>query len=137
MNHDHLHLVLTTLVAAVFAGVMLVVIARRFNVPAIILLLIGGILLGPVGLGLVQPEILGGGLRIIVLLAVGLILFEGGLTLDLQEYQRTSGVIKKLLTLGVLATWLITAGAIWLISTPPFFTEPLSAVAENCPLVSP
>ena len=46
---------------------------------AIVLLLFGGVALGPEGLGIVQPSSLGSFLPVIVSLAVGLILFEGGL----------------------------------------------------------
>lgn len=45
----------------------------------------------------------------IVSLAVGLILFEGGLTLDLRGYARGSTVITGLLTIGIVVTWLGSA----------------------------
>lgn len=101
--------VLETIVIALAAGVTLVVLARKLNVSAIVLLLVGGVVLGPVGVGIVRPDSLGPLLPAIVSLSIGLILFEGGLTLDLRGYQVASSVILKLLSLGVLITWLTTA----------------------------
>ena len=75
----------------------------------------GGIVLGPECLGLVQPRSLESVLPAIVSLAVGIILFEGGLTLDLRGYHAGSSVITRLLSLGVVVTWLGTTAAIhWL-----------------------
>ncbi len=77
------------------------------------LLLAGGVGLGPEGLGWVHPEALGGFLPIIVSLAVGVILFEGGLTLDLKGYLQGSRVIKRLRSLGVLITWTGATLSVW------------------------
>ncbi|MCB0344746.1 MAG: sodium:proton antiporter [Bdellovibrionales bacterium] len=104
---------MTTMVSAIAAGVMLIVFAQRFNLPAIVLLLAGGVALGPMGLGLVQPDSLGEGLRVIVLLGIGLILFEGGLTLDIEGYKSASVIIKRLLSVGVIVTWTITGVAVY------------------------
>jgi len=102
-----------TLTTAIAAGGFLMVIARRFKVPAIVLLLLGGFGLGPQGWGLVQPDSLGDLLQAIVGLAVALILFEGGLTLNLQGYRAVGIPIRRLLTIGALITWLVTSGLIW------------------------
>lgn len=107
---------LVTIVTAISAGTILVIIARRLGVPMIVLLLAGGALLGPGVWGEyapVQPDLLGEGLQVLVSLAVGLILFEGGLTLDVGGYRSASRMIKRLLTVGVLVTWLGSAVAIW------------------------
>ena len=115
MNHDHVDIMLRTMVAAMSGSIVLIVIARRIQMSAIVLLLLGGVALGPVGVGIVQPQELGDGLLVIVSLAVGLILFEGGLTLEVEGYRSASGVIRRLLTVGVLVTWLGTAAiAKWL-----------------------
>ena len=103
-----------TLTTAIAAGGFLMVIARKFRVPAIVLLLIGGLGLGPQGWGLVRPDALGDLLQVIVAIAVGLILFEGGLTLDVKGYKAVGTTIRRLLTLGALVTWLTTASIIWL-----------------------
>ena len=57
---DAAHTMLLTMVTALAAGVFLIVIARRLAIPGIVLLLAGGVLLGPSGLGIVQPDELGG-----------------------------------------------------------------------------
>ena len=106
------HVILVTVVAAISGGVLLTVVARRLGLPVIVALLLGGWFLGPEGLGVIQPENLGDGLAVLVSLAVGLILFEGGLTLDLAGYRQAPTVIRRLLTVGVVATWLTTALAI-------------------------
>ncbi|GAB5561014.1 MAG: hypothetical protein SynsKO_26610 [Synoicihabitans sp.] len=107
------HHALLSLSYALALGTFLIVIARRLKLPTIVLLLAGGIGLGPEGLGWVDPEALGGFLPIIVSLAVGVILFEGGLTLDLKGYLQGSRVIKRLLSLGVLITWVGATLSVW------------------------
>lgn len=112
-------LVLRTIVGALVGGVFLVVLARRLAVPAIVLLLAGGVLLGPEVAGeaaLLQPDALGKGLEVIVSLSVGLILFEGGLTLDPQGYAQAPATIRRLLTIGVAVTWAGTSLALGLLT---------------------
>lgn len=112
--HD-IHDTILTLTIAIFAGGMLTILARRIHVPTIVLLLLGGFALGPEVLGLVVPDALHGMLPVIVSLAIGVILFEGGMTLDLKGYRRAAKVIPRLLSVGVLVTWLGTALLVWLI----------------------
>jgi NhaP-type Na+/H+ or K+/H+ antiporter/mannitol/fructose-specific phosphotransferase system IIA component (Ntr-type) len=100
------HQMVGTFAGALAFGVLFVIIAHRIGVSAIVVLLIGGIAVGPEGLGLVNPAHLGDGLATIISLAVGLILFEGGLTLDPKGYREASSAIKGVLTKGVLLTWL-------------------------------
>ncbi len=107
---------------AVGAGCLLTVLSRRLHLPTIVLLLLGGFALGPEGLGILQVDALGEFLPIIVSLAVALILFEGGLTLDLKEFTQTSIIIKRLLTIGVVVTWLGSAlTAYFVFDTSPSF----------------
>lgn len=101
-----MHDAVLTISLATAAGVLLVVAGRRLRVPSIVLLLAGGVLLGPEALGWIDPRSLGDGLPTINALAVAIILFEGGLTLDPSGYRRAPSVIKRLLTLGPLLTWL-------------------------------
>ncbi len=100
---------LWALCLAVGAGCLLTVLSRRLHLPTIVLLLLGGFALGSEGLNVLHPNELGEFLPMIVSLAVGLILFEGGLTLDIKDFSHTSTVIKRLLTVGVLITWLGSA----------------------------
>ncbi|MDF1561589.1 MAG: cation:proton antiporter [Deltaproteobacteria bacterium] len=103
---------MVTFCIAVAVGVSLVILAQRLDISAISVLLIGGILVGPEGLGLVQPATLGDGLGTIIAICVGLILFEGGLTLDPAGYRGAGKAIRGLLTKGVLITWVATAATV-------------------------
>ncbi len=83
--------------------------AWRLRLPSILLLLVIGFLLGPV-LGLIDPnQLLGPSLFPFVSLAVGIILFEGGLTLKLKELPISGQIIFRLITIGALITWAISA----------------------------
>jgi len=110
-----------TIALALGVGIFLTAIAQRLNLPTIVLLLGGGLLLGPEFLGWVQPDSLGGILPIVVSFAIGIILFEGGLTLNLRDYAR------RLLSLGVVITWLGGALVIWFIFDFPFEFAMLAA----------
>ena len=82
---------------------------ERVRVPIILPLLVTGFLIGPI-FGLVNPdEILGDLLAPAVSIAVGLILFEGGLSLRLREMEGQQRVLWLLVTIGVLITWGIAA----------------------------
>lgn len=110
---EHANAVLTTLAVSAFAGVSLMVFANRLRIPAIVPLLIGGVLLGPEVMGVLAPESLGETLRALILIAVSIILFEGGLTLDPSGFRRAPVVIRRLLTWGVMITWAGAAGALY------------------------
>ncbi len=92
------------MVSVVVAGITAQVLAAYFRLPSIVLLLLVGILLGSDGLGLLHPHVLGAGLEVIVALATAIILFEGGLNLDIQELGRVSVSLQLLVTLGTLIT---------------------------------
>ncbi|MBE9001010.1 cation:proton antiporter [Nostoc sp. LEGE 12447] len=91
---------------AVFAGISAQVLAAYFRIPSIVLLLLLGILFGSDGIGLLHPHLLGTGVEVIVALATAIILFEGGLNLDLRELGRVSVSLQLLVTLGTLITLL-------------------------------
>ncbi|MBX7252043.1 MAG: cation:proton antiporter, partial [Candidatus Promineofilum sp.] len=100
-------LVQLALVAVVGVGAQLV--AWHLRLPSILLLLLSGFLLGPV-FGLIHPDgLLGEALFPFVSLAVGLILFEGGLTLKLKELPDSGPVVSRLISVGALATWFVAA----------------------------
>jgi NhaP-type Na+/H+ or K+/H+ antiporter/mannitol/fructose-specific phosphotransferase system IIA component (Ntr-type) len=115
MDGEMGNVVVSTLALSVAVGSILMVVAKRMKIPGIVLLLFGGVLLGPEVLGLVQPDTLGTVLNVLVAVAVGLILFEGGLTLDVDGYRSAPKVIRNLLTIGVVVTWLGTAFFVWLL----------------------
>ncbi len=92
------------MVLAVVAGISAQVLAAYLRLPSIVFLLLFGILLGTDGLEILDPHILGTGLEVIVALATAIILFEGGLNLDLREVGRVSAILQLLVTLGTLIT---------------------------------
>lgn len=89
---------------AMFVGVFAQVIARHINVPGIVLLLICGVLLGPDVANVVRPHALGRGLEGIVGIAVAVILFEGGLSLNLRVLRKQQRPIQRLVLVGSIIT---------------------------------
>ncbi len=89
--------------------------AWRFKIPAILPLLATGFLVGPI-LGLLHPrEFLGELFFPVISLAVAVILFEGALTLKWREVHHLVGVVRNLITVGALVTWIGSALAARLI----------------------
>lgn len=88
--------------------------AWRIKLPAILPLLLSGILLGPV-LGWLNPGDLFGDLLLPgVSLAVAIILFEGAMTLKVDEIRGLEHTVRRLVTWGALITWaLVTAITVW------------------------
>ncbi len=75
------------------------------KLPAIVFLLLAGIVLGPLT-NTLDPEALFGDLLFpMVSLSVAVILFEGSLTLKFEEIRGLRKVVRNMLTLGVAITW--------------------------------
>ena len=107
------------IVIAVLAGISAQVVAEYAKVPSIVFLLLFGILLGGDGLNILHPYDLGIGLEVLVALSVAIILFEGGLNLELRELGKVSNSLRNLVTIGTLIT-LVGGGmaAHWLAEFP-------------------
>ncbi len=102
---------LVSLSAVVILGIAAQWMGWRLRIPSILLLLVFGILAGPV-FGWINPgELLGPLLYPVVSLAVAVILFEGGLSLSVKEFRAIGGVIAWLVSVGAAITWLIGAMA--------------------------
>lgn len=99
-------------IAAIFAfGTGAQWISAKLRMPSILLLLIFGFIAGPVT-GLVRPDAMFGELLfVLVPLAVGVVLFEGGMTLSISEVTGHHAVVRRLITTGVLVTWGVTTVA--------------------------
>ena len=82
--------------------------ANRLRIPGVLLLLTSGILVGPV-FHIIDPvEEFGTDILFpVVGLAVGLLLYEGGLGLKIDRLTDGRSVILRLVTIGALVTWLI------------------------------
>lgn len=88
-------------------------VASRLRVPSILLLLLTGILAGPV-FNLVNPgQLLGDLLLPLVSLCVGIVLFEGSLSLRIKDLRQIGRPLIMLLTVGVLITWVTCTLAAW------------------------
>lgn len=86
------------------------------KLPAILFLLLAGIVIGPL-MGWLNPEQLFGNLLFpFVSLSVAIILFEGALTLKFEEIRGLQTVVRNMLTIGVASTWAaITLGTHYII----------------------
>lgn len=99
-----------------FAGIGIAALASqwlawRMRLPAILLLLLSGIVAGPLT-GLLDPRALFGPMLFpIVSVSVALILFEGSLTLHLSEWRDIGKVVRRMVTLGALVAWIVIAVA--------------------------
>jgi len=100
---DLSHPELTVALALAF-GIMAQSVSRLLRLPGIVLLLVCGALLGPAGVGWIQPKALGDGLFGIVDFGVAIILFEGGLNLEWSRLKRQEAAIRRLITWGTLVT---------------------------------
>ncbi len=102
-------------------GVVAQWIAWRAKLPSILLLLLAGLLAGP-GMRSWNPEsilvinpddMFGDLLMPLVGISVGLILYEGGLTLSFREVRSVRKTVALMVTIGAMATWVIAGLAAW------------------------
>lgn len=104
------------LASIVVLGVLAQWFAWRAHLPAILLLLIFGFAAGP-GFGILHPdEIFGELLFPLVSASVAIILFEGGLSLNLDELRRVGRVVRNLTSTAILITWVLASlGAYYIV----------------------
>ncbi|UBZ15803.1 cation:proton antiporter [Flagellimonas marinaquae] len=107
------------LAGIIILGIIAQWVAWRFKLPAILPLILIGLLVGPIatlytedGSKLIEPIwngekglFPGEGLYYFVSLAISVILFEGGLTLKRAEISNVGPVITKLITIGTVVTF--------------------------------
>jgi len=103
-------------------GVISQLIAWRLKVPSILLLLICGVLLGQfVNIDAILEHTAESNgknaaahlLFPLISLSVAVILFEGGLSLRLSELQEAGRPVFRLVTLGVVVSWILTTFVVW------------------------
>ncbi len=86
--------------------------AWRLRMPAIVLMLLAGILVGPV-FGLFEPSRdIGPLLSPMIAIAVAIILFEGGLTLNFHSLSDAAKGVRRLVFIGAPLGWLTSALAL-------------------------
>ena len=101
--------ILVGLTAVIVLGISAQWLAWKSKLPAILLLLGLGIIAGPLT-GLLDPdELMGDLLSPFVSISVAIILFEGGLSLKMEEFREIGGTVIKLITVGVGITWLLAS----------------------------
>jgi NhaP-type Na+/H+ or K+/H+ antiporter len=104
---------------ALAAGMVAQTLAARLAIPGIVLLLGAGVLLGPEVLGFLDPGVFSTGRGDLVSLAVTVILFEGGLALDVARLRQQQRSLVLLLTLGAaISMFFGTMGARLLLDVP-------------------
>jgi NhaP-type Na+/H+ or K+/H+ antiporter len=110
-------------------GIFVQWISWYFKLPSILLLLIFGLLAGPIT-GLLRPdEFFGDLLFPFVSIAVAIILFEGGLSLKISELKPVFAIVRNLITIGTVITWsLSTAAAYYFINLPFMYSLLLGAI---------
>lgn len=87
----------------------------RFQIPSILLLLTFGLIAGP-GTGLLDPDALFGNVVFpVASIAVAVILFEGGLSLNLKEFRESGSIIIRLISIGGFLTWVLSTFFAWLL----------------------
>ena len=109
------HHFLISIAAIIVLGIGAQWLAWRLRLPSILLLLLFGFLVGPFTGFLDPDELLGELLFPLVSLSVALILFEGGLSLRIAELREIGRVLRNLITIGALVTWLICAAGAYLV----------------------
>jgi len=100
-----------TLSLVIIAGILCQWFAWWVKLPAILFLLLTGIIAGPLFGWLDSGKLFGDLLFPFISLSVAIILFEGSLTLQFHQIAGLSRVVRNLVSVGVLITWLITTVA--------------------------
>ncbi len=106
----------------IILGILAQWVAWKFKIPAILPLILIGLLVGPIAAAYLSEDgskwiepiwngtkglFPGDGLYYFVSLAISIILFEGGLTLKRSEIKNVGPVITKLITLGAAITFIL------------------------------
>lgn len=122
MDEHHTSFLLVSIVAL---GVGAQWIAWRFRLPAIVLLALAGLIIGPFT-GWVDPsDLFGHHMQSIISLCVAIILFEGGLNLHFNELKTTATGVRRLVYLGAPLAWFLSGFAAWFVGG---LSVPVSAV---------
>lgn len=104
------HDLIVTASAVLVACVVVQVLAGRTKIPSILLFLGAGVLLGPIGFGLIASDKLGPTLEAAIKISVAIIVFEGAFSLEWTYLRIVSKVVRNLITLGAAIT--VAGGAL-------------------------
>lgn len=95
------------------AGVGAQWLAWRLRLPAIVLMLAAGLVLGPITGVMVPARDIGPLVGPMISLAVAVILFEGGLTLNIRRLADARPAVRRLVWVGAPLGWALSALALW------------------------
>ncbi|MFK8052266.1 MAG: cation:proton antiporter [Woeseiaceae bacterium] len=113
MHEDHISI---GIVLVVSLGIGAQWLAWKLRLPAIVLLSAAGLIAGP-ALGWVEPsDQLGDLLRPLISLCVAIILFEGGLSLNLAELKHAASGVRRLVYLGAPLAWIFSSACAYFIA---------------------
>lgn len=101
--------ILMNLALIFLSGLVAQWLAWRFKLPSILLLLIAGFFLGPFTGLLNVDRIFGDMLVPLVSLSVAIILFEGGLSLNMADLKNIGKEVRNLLSIGIGITFVLVA----------------------------
>lgn len=93
-----------TFALAMTVGVVAQGLARHMSVPGVVVLLAVGVLLGPDVADVIRPHTMGSALSAVVGFAVAVILFEGGLNLEIRALRGQAKTIRRLVLFGGIIT---------------------------------
>lgn len=91
-----------------FLGILSQLVASKISKPAIVIMSICGLLVGPIFNIVVPEQIIGSDMyKSFISLSVAIILFEGSLSLNIKEINDTKITIKRIVILGALIAWIL------------------------------
>ncbi len=111
---------LTSLAGVIIIGILANILGKILKIPSIVFLLFAGIILGPEITGLLDPGEFGNGIELMVGLSVAIIVFDGGLDIDIRQLRKIQHNILNLVTGGVVITALLCAVCAYFLFKIPF-----------------
>jgi NhaP-type Na+/H+ or K+/H+ antiporter len=111
---------LTSLVVVMIIGIFATMLGRILKIPSIVFLLLAGIILGPELAGFIDPGGFGDGMELLVGFSVAIIVFDGGLDIDIRQIRKIQKSILNLATTGVIITAILSSLAAYFILKIPF-----------------
>ncbi|MCL7412813.1 MAG: cation:proton antiporter [ANME-2 cluster archaeon] len=97
---------LANLAVVLLIGIGAHVLSRIFKIPSIVFLLVFGIILGPEILNVVDTSNFQNELEAIVALSIAIIVFDGGMQINIRQIKTLQKSIVHLITYGVLITFI-------------------------------
>ncbi|MCL7415428.1 MAG: cation:proton antiporter [ANME-2 cluster archaeon] len=98
--------ILATLAVVLLIGISAQVLSRIFKIPSIVFLLFFGIILGPEFLNVIDTSNFQKELEAIVALSIAIIVFDGGMQINIRQIKKLQKSIVHLITIGVLITFI-------------------------------